>query len=407
VDCGGVIPPIGQEYKEDFSGDGTVLVPTGEDRPPNLQRFKVIKEEPPPPPPPVLESFTVERFCPTPGKQSDDLKVKVTALNDDGDPFKGAEVMITLEGGPQNGGKTDSDGVFPHTIEGARDFIGKSVTVEVGNLEPETFIITDELLEPCTGRCDVLSGSYDPGTDSITLTVKGAQPGWDAVIRNITLGESSQVCSDVLDSTGNLTCIFKLPEGQWGQFNFDAQVGGQGGPTCRTEVETPFPAKLILFGDCPTHGEDSDDLIFWGQMVDQEGKDFVKTLSATITRPNGEQYPVELVNGKLEIQTFEGGKGFVGQDIRINWSEGGESRLTITKAMFAPCHKSKPTATPTKTPQPGAGVDPFVVVAGTPVPEVAVTISMTPRSGGIHREYLTLLLVPVYYGIRFARRRRR
>mgnify|MGYP001581960383 CR=1 FL=1 len=50
-DCGGVIPSIGQEYKEDFSGDGIILVPTGADKPPGLQRFKVIEEEPPASPP--------------------------------------------------------------------------------------------------------------------------------------------------------------------------------------------------------------------------------------------------------------------------------------------------------------------------------------------------------------------
>lgn len=351
LDCGGIIPDEGQEYKEEFGGDRIILLPTGEDKPPGLQRFEVIPEPTPTPtPPPVLESFTVDRACADPGRHSNDLIVTVKALNDKGNPFQGADVIITLEDGPQIGRKTDGNGVFTHTIAGARGFIGKDVTIQVGNLDPKSFTITEDLLAPCTGRCDSLSGSYDPETDSVTLTVTGAQPGWDAVIWNITKGNRIEVASGKLSADGTLTGVDSSVF--LGLNLYEAQVGGQAGPVCTFEVDTPFPAKLVVNRDCPTHGKDSDDLIFWCHMEDQDGKRFVKPLTLTVKLPNGESMEIELQNGEFDIITFEGAKAFIGKNVEFFWAEGGTTSFTITAEIFLPCRTPTPTPPPTSTPTP-------------------------------------------------------
>ena len=238
----------------------------------------------------------------------------------------------------------------------------KGVAVKVGELEPKSFTITDELLEPCTGRCDALNGSYDPATDSVTLTVKGAQPGWDAVIWNVTKGNRIEIASGKLNEEGKLTGVDANVF--LGDNLYEAQIGGESGPKCFFTVQTPFPAKLVVARDCPTHGKDSDDLIFWGHMEDQDGKRFVKPLSVTVKLPNGESQVIDLKDGAFDTITFEGAKAHIGEDVEFFWSEGGTTSFTITAEIFLPCRTPTPTPTPTNTPvppPPGFGFGPDTV----------------------------------------------
>ena len=376
------IPDIGT----DFHREGEYLI---SNKPGEQNKFRIIEEIEPPKP--KLKSFSVDCDCATPGAQSDEISIRVKAKDEDGDGFKGADVRIFIGDDQVASGKTNSSGNFNHT-QAARNLIGSTIRVEVENLDPKTVEITEALFEPCTGRCDSLSGAYDPASDSISLTVKGAQPGWDAVIRDVTMGGSTSVCSGKLDGNGELSCTKALSQGQWGLFKFTAQVGGSAGPTCQVEVDTPAPVKLVLHKDCTPHGKNSDDMIFWGEMLDQNDQRFTKPLTLTINLPNGEQMTRELVNGAFGEIPFEDAKDYIGKEVEFFWAGGGHASFEIKRSIFDPCQKPEPTPTPTQPPPPGFGRDP----KAPPVALARYRATPTPYDQGVS----SMTIVPYEMSLR-------
>lgn len=387
------VPKINSEFKR----NGEFLENKDGDK---QNRFHIIDIYEPPKP--KLKSFSLDCDCATPGAQSDEISIRVKAKDEDGGGFKGADVRIFIGDDLVESGKTDSNGKFNRTLE-ARNRIGSTVRVEVEDLDPKFVDITDELFAPCTGRCDSLTGSYDPASDSISLTVKGAQPGWDAVMRDVTMGGSSNACTGQLDGNGELSCKYQLPQGQFGLFKFDAQVGGSSGQTCQFEVDTPAPVKLVVHKDCTPHGKNSDTLVFSGEMLDQKGQRFIKPLTVTIKLPDKTQKDVTLVNGAFDKITFEDAKKHIGELVEFFWAGGGYASFEIKRSIFDPCKNPEPTQTPTQTPPPGFGRDsnappiPLARVHLTPTPwvEAVNTASVfTPNRGKIpFMEFFIVLLV--------------
>jgi len=367
------VPDIGTKFHRE--GD---LLKSDEAGVQNTFRIIEILE----PPKPKLDRFTVECNCTKPGEYSDEITIRVKAIDKDDDGFEGADVRIFIGDELVASGETGGEGNFKHT-QVARNLIGATVKVEVEDLDPQTFTITDELFAPCTGSCDNLSGAYDKPSDTIAFTMTGSQPGWPAVIRNVTLGASDPVCQGVLDGIGQFACSYLVGNDQWGTLLFKGEVDNAPG-VCEIEVKTPGPFELKVTKDCPTHGEDSRDMVWSIKMVDEDGDVFTKLDKVHADLPNGDSFDIPLTDGKSEEMTFKNAKKYVGEEVILSWAQGGRQDFTIDSEIFDPC--KSPTKTPTPPPTPrhqNAGNPNDPIAAGTEIPgiEPNEAILATLRAG--------------------------
>ena len=100
-------------------------------------------------------------------------------------------------------------------------------------------------------------------------------------------------------------------------------------------VTPPTPTELTLNAECPTPGQDSNDLRLTGQVKDQHGQPMAD-VNVTLDLPNGE-HPIVVTDSSGNYSyDFVGAKQYVGQDITAHAGNINKS-LTITQSMFDSC----------------------------------------------------------------------
>ena len=213
-----------------------------------------------------------------------------------------------------------------------------------------------------TPECISCTGEYDPATFKIALVGSGKPPGETFRIWREIMGTVKEISSGIIAEDGSFAGVDEDPSP--GENIYKAWVaGGYTSEACIFRITIPYANGVVPDVRCPTPGEDSDDLIVSGVVIDQDKDPYTRgtevLLRFTSADPNDAALEIKVEtdeNGHFE-QYVDDGKAYIGGKVEFILAQTVVEEIPITKELFKPCRtpEEKPTPTPEITKEPRNG----------------------------------------------------